>query len=148
MSRARGSSPAAFTDGSTCLKFDGHEPRLRPADSLRNLAQPANEQTQAASKNVIGFNFRFIARNSRFANMYRLEAAESGRIRQTRLCQSKLLANAESAEDAVKNIVGVDGASNLAEFVQSQPKLGSDQLFASSNGVKFACPAQRLFCEA
>lgn len=50
----------------------------------------------------------------------------------TRLRAGGLLPDAKSAENAVENVVGVDGADDLPQFIQRQTQFGRHQFLAGS----------------
>ena len=75
------------------------------------------------------------------AEMRRSAPAESGVSVETAFARAQvplgkrdLLADAESAENAVEDVVGVHRAYNLANFVEGHANLGRDDLVADSVG--------------
>lgn len=48
-----------------------------------------------------------------------------------------LLADAEAAENAIENVVGVDGPHDAPHFRQGQPNFSHDQLFAGARAIEF-----------
>ena len=61
-----------------------------------------------------------------------LRSNASGSVRRPATTETALLPNAELAEDAIEDIVGIDRSDNVAEMLQNVPKLDHDQVFADS----------------